>query len=147
MMGIEVTPKVEVQPKADLTMADWGSTYRKPCSLRRQKMTKKSSQKLSSSISDISILTEIGSIGAGNATVALSKIIHEPIRIEVPQMHICPPHLVPRIYDKHDTVVTAIFMQLRGNADCDIMLIFEAQEATKIANLMARSAGSRKTRN
>ncbi len=107
-------------------------------------MTKKSTQKLSSSISDISILTEIGSIGAGNATVALSKIIQEPIRIEVPQMHICPPHLVPRIYDKHDTVVTAIFMQLRGNADCDIMLIFEAQEATKIASLMARSAGSRK---
>jgi chemotaxis protein CheC len=108
-------------------------------------MTKRSAQNLSSSISDISILTEIGSIGTGNATMALSSIVQEPINIDVPQMHICSPHLVPRIFDKHDTVVTAIFMQLRGNADCDIMLIFEAQEAAKIADLMARSAaGSEK---
>jgi chemotaxis protein CheC len=96
-------------------------------------------------ISDIDILTEIGSIGAGNATVALSKIIQEPIKIEVPKMHLSPPHLVPSIYDKHDTVVAAIFMQLRGEADCDIMLIFEAQEAAKLADLMARSADCQKT--
>jgi chemotaxis protein CheC len=33
-------------------------------------------------------------------------------------------------------------MQLRGNVDCDIMLIFEANEARKIATLMAgNSAG------
>lgn len=95
-------------------------------------------------ISDIDILTEIGSIGAGNATVALSKIIQEPITIEVPKMHLSPPHLVPRIYDKHDTVVAAVFMQLRGEADCDIMLIFEAQEAAKLADLMARSADCEK---
>jgi chemotaxis protein CheC len=103
-------------------------------------MTKKSN--LSSSISDISILTEIGSIGTGNAAAALSKILQEQITIDVPQMHVCPPHMVPRIFDKHDTVVTAIFMQLRGNADCDIMLIFDAQEAAKIADLMIHSADS-----
>jgi chemotaxis protein CheC len=107
-------------------------------------MTKKSTQTLNS-ISDIDILTEIGSIGAGNATVALSKIIQEPITIEVPKMLLSPPHLVPGIYGKHDTVVTAIFMQLRGEADCDIMLIFEAQEATKIADLMARSTDGEKS--
>jgi chemotaxis protein CheC len=106
-------------------------------------MTQKTVQGLCS-VSDIDILTELGSIGAGNATVALSKIIQETIKIEVPKMHLSPPHLVPGIYDKHDTVVTAIFMQLRGNADCDIMLIFEAQEATKIADLMARSADCEK---
>lgn len=91
------------------------------------------------SVSDIDILTEIGSIGAGNAAIALSKIIQEPIKIEVPKMYVTAPHMVPRIYNKHDTVVTAILMQLRGRMDCDIMLIFEAQEAEKIANLMARS--------
>ncbi|XHH07897.1 MAG: chemotaxis protein CheC [Candidatus Bathyarchaeia archaeon] len=96
------------------------------------------------SVSDIDILTELGSIGAGNATVALSKIIQEPIKIEVPTMHLSPPHLVPSIYDKHDTVVTAIFMQLRGDADCDIMLIFDAQEAAKIAGIMAHSADCEK---
>ena len=45
--------------------------------------------------------------------------------------------MVPGIYEKHDTVVAAIFMQLRGTADCDLMLIFEAEEAKKIGALMA----------
>jgi chemotaxis protein CheC len=96
-------------------------------------------------ISDMDILTEIGSIGAGNAAVALSKIIQQSIKIEVPKMYVTAPHIVPRIYDKHDTEVTAILMQLRGKTDCDIMLIFEAQEAEKIANLMARSTECEKT--
>ncbi len=96
-------------------------------------------------VSDIDILTEIGSIGAGNAAVALSKIIQQSIKIEVPKMYVTAPHIVPRIYNKHDTKVTAILMQLRGQTDCDIMLIFEAQEAEKIANLMARSTKCEKT--
>ena len=51
-------------------------------------------------------------------------------------MHTTPPHLVPQIYEKHDTIVAAIFMNLRGDVDCDVMLIFEAEEARKIAALM-----------
>lgn len=90
-------------------------------------------------IDDVDILTEIGSIGAGNATVALSKIINEPIKIEVPKMHLALPHLVAKMYNKHDMVVTAIFMQLRSEADCDIMLVLDAKEAKKIASSMVSS--------
>jgi chemotaxis protein CheC len=103
-------------------------------------MPKHQQPNLSSNINDIDILTEIGSIGAGNATVALSKIINEPITIEVPKMHLAPPHLVPKIYNMHDKTVTAVFMQLRGKADCDIMLILEAKEALKMANTMIHEA-------
>ena len=85
---------------------------------------------------DFDILLEIGSIGAGHATTTLSKVLHEPIKIEVPRVHLSPPHLVPTIYGKHDTIVAAVFMQLRGSADCDIMLVFEEAESKKIAELM-----------
>jgi chemotaxis protein CheC len=85
---------------------------------------------------DLDILLEIGSMGAGHATTSLSKVLHEPIKIELPRVHMLPPHLVPNIYGKHDTVVAAVFMQLRGVADCDLMLIFEKEEARKIAELM-----------
>ncbi len=95
---------------------------------------------LSSNISEIDILTEVGSIGAGNASIALSRMINEPIKIEVPRIHFVSPHVIPRIYNKHDTNVIATFMQLRGKADCDIMLIFEEKEAEKIASLMAKGA-------
>ena len=92
----------------------------------------------SEKVSDEDILFEIGSIGAGHATVALSTMLHEQVNVEVPRLHTEPPHLVPRIYAKHDTAVAAVFMQLRGKADCDIMLLFEAEEAKKIAELMTR---------
>jgi chemotaxis protein CheC len=85
---------------------------------------------------DLDILLEIGSMGAGHATTTLSKVLHEPIKIEVPRVHMSPPHLVPRIYEKHDTIVAAIFMRLRGTTDCDIMLILEEEESKKIAELM-----------
>jgi len=85
---------------------------------------------------DLDILLEIGSMGAGHATTTLSQVLHEPIKIDVPRVHISPPHLVPRIYAKHDTIVAAVFIKLRSTADCDLMLIFEEEEAKKIAELM-----------
>jgi chemotaxis protein CheC len=89
---------------------------------------------------DLDILLEIGSMGAGHATTTLSQVLHEPIEIEVPRVHMAPPHLVPRIYAKHDTIVAAVFMKLRNTADCDLMLIFEEEESKKIAKLMINDA-------
>ena len=95
---------------------------------------------------DLEILLEIGSMGAGHATTTLSQVLGEPINIEVPRVHIAPPHLVPRIYAKHDTVVAAVFLKLRGEADCDLMLIFEEAEFRKMAELMVSSVGKEVTR-
>jgi chemotaxis protein CheC len=85
---------------------------------------------------DLDILLELGNIGAGRATTALSEILNERILIEVPKIHTLPPHLVPNFYKKHDTPTTAIYMQLRGEAECDILLMFEVEEARKIAAMM-----------
>jgi len=85
---------------------------------------------------DLEILLELGSIGAGNAATSLSEIFQEPIFIEVPKIHTLPPHLVPKFYKKHDVPTTAVYMQLRGEADCDILLLFEVEEAKKIAAMM-----------
>jgi chemotaxis protein CheC len=88
---------------------------------------------------DLGILLELGSIGAGNAATSLSEIFQEPIMIEVPKIHTLPPHLVSKFYEKHDVPTTAIYMQLRGEADCDILLLFEVEEAKKIAAMMTMS--------
>ena len=82
------------------------------------------------------ILLELGSIGAGHATSALSEILHERIEVEVPRLHILPPHLVPKIFGKHDQPTSVVYMELRGEADCDILLLFEMEEAKKIAAMM-----------
>ena len=44
------------------------------------------------------ILVELGNIGAGNATTALGDMINETIVVEVPRVHVSPPHLIPRIF-------------------------------------------------
>jgi chemotaxis protein CheC len=85
---------------------------------------------------DLGILLELGSMGAGNAATSLSEIFQEVILIEVPKIHTLPPHLVPKFYEKHDVPTTAVYMQLRGEADCDILLLFEEEEAKKIAAMM-----------
>jgi len=88
---------------------------------------------------DLGILLELGSMGAGRATTALSEILNEPIVIEVPKLHTAPSHLIPKIYGKHDQLTAAVYMQLRGEADCDMLLLFEVEEAKKIAAMMIRA--------
>lgn len=83
------------------------------------------------------ILVELGNIGAGNATTALAEIINERISVEVPRVHVSPPHLIPRLFASRDQLMTVIYMQLRGKADCDILLVLEVEEAKKIASMMA----------
>lgn len=83
------------------------------------------------------ILLELGNIGAGNATTALADILNERIVVEVPRLHVSPPHLVPRLFGSRDNMMTVIYMQLRGEADCDILLVLEMKEAKQIAAMMA----------
>jgi chemotaxis protein CheC len=85
---------------------------------------------------DREILLELGNIGAGHATSALAEIIQERIEVEVPKIHILPPHRMPKIFGKHDQPTIMVYMELRGEADCDILLLFEEQEARKIAAMM-----------
>src|SRR3989304_47539 len=98
------------------------------------------SMQVAGSLEELDMLLEIGSMGAGHATMALSKVLCEPIKVEVPRLYTTQPHLIPKIYGKHDTVVIAVFMQLRSTENCDIMLIFEVEEAKKIAALMANTS-------
>lgn len=85
---------------------------------------------------DLEIFRELGNIGAGHAATSLSEIFQEQISIEVPKIHAVPHEEVPNVYNQQGVESTGIHMQLRGEADCDVLLIFENQEAKKIAAMM-----------
>jgi chemotaxis protein CheC len=85
---------------------------------------------------ELEIFRELGNIGAGHAATSLSEIFQEQISIEVPKIHAVPHEEVPNVYNKTGVESTGIHMQLRGEADCDVLLIFENDEAKKIAALM-----------
>jgi chemotaxis protein CheC len=86
---------------------------------------------------DLSILLELGSMGAGHAATALSEIIQQPISIEVPRIITLQPHVIPKFFNMHETPTTAVFMELSQSYECDILLAFEPSEAKKIAAMMS----------
>ncbi|MCW4035316.1 MAG: chemotaxis protein CheC [Candidatus Bathyarchaeota archaeon] len=85
---------------------------------------------------DLEILLELGNMGAGNATTSLSDMLHERIVVEVPKLHVAAPHLVPKLFGKHDQPSVGIYMPLRGSTDCDVLLLFEVEEAKKIVEMI-----------
>ena len=89
---------------------------------------------------DLDVFSEIGSIGVGHAATALSDIVKEHVTIEIPRLRTGPPHLVPRVYGRHDKPTTAIHTHLTGNTDCDIILAFDADEAKKMATMIATTS-------
>jgi len=85
---------------------------------------------------DLGILLELGSIGAGHAATALSDVLQQPITIEVPKIRRIQPHLIPNFFNKHETPTVAVYLQLNGNYECDLLLMFDQSEAKKIAAMM-----------
>jgi chemotaxis protein CheC len=84
---------------------------------------------------DLGILLELGSIGAGHAATSLSDILQQQVLIEIPQIHRLSPYLLHQYYRRHDAPTTAVCMKL-ADSECDILLMFEAAEAKKIALMM-----------
>jgi chemotaxis protein CheC len=88
---------------------------------------------------NLGILLELGSIGVGHAATSLAQILREPIQVDVPKIRTLPVHLVPSFYEKHDSPATGVYIQLIGESECDILLLFDVEEARKIAALMTMS--------
>jgi chemotaxis protein CheC len=84
---------------------------------------------------EMGILLELSSIGAGHAATSLSEVLQQQVLIDIPKIHKIPPHMLPKYYERHDTPTTAIYMQL-DNSECDILLMFEVEEAKRIAAMM-----------
>jgi len=85
---------------------------------------------------DLRIFTEIGNIGAGHAATALSKLAKQQIQISLPKLETGPPHLVARLCGIPDRIVTAVHMQLATEPACDCLIVFDPEEAKKIAAIM-----------
>lgn len=90
-------------------------------------------------ITEVDILREIGSIGAGNATIALSELIQQKILITLPGIYIISPEKVPKLLGFHEMPVVIIYKRLQENDNCDILLVFEKEEANKIVLAVAKN--------
>lgn len=83
-------------------------------------------------------LVEIGNIGAKHAAKSLSKILKQPVTIDVPRVGMIPPGVLPKFYHGQNAPATAVYMHLIEGVECHFLFIFEMNELKEITTLMTK---------
>lgn len=84
----------------------------------------------------IDALREIGSVGAGNAATALSKLLGKKIRISVPDTRVVRLEDVPEKLGGTEKIITAVYFQAVGNISASILFMFQSSDALRIVDLL-----------
>ncbi len=89
---------------------------------------------------DLRVFAEMGNIGAGHAAAALSKLAKQTIQVSLPKLETGPVCHVAKLCGPPDREVTTVHMRLINRPNCDALLVFDPQEAKKIADIMTEKA-------
>ena len=82
------------------------------------------------------VLREIGNIGAGNATTALSVLLHNKLRMEMPIVKVMGFDDVADLVGGGETIVSAVLTHFKGEVSGMIMFILELEEAKNLTGSM-----------
>ncbi len=80
------------------------------------------------------VLKEIGNIGAGNATTALSKLIGGKIDMKVPKVELLEFKHLAEIIGGAENIVVGILLTLEGEIDGMMMFMLEQPSAHHLVN-------------
>lgn len=84
----------------------------------------------------LDVLTEIGNIGAGNATTSLSVLLHNSLRMEMPIVKLMSFDEVPEMVGGAETIVSAVLTHFNGDVSGMILFVLELNEAKNLAGSM-----------
>ncbi len=84
----------------------------------------------------LDILKEIGNIGAGNATTALSVMLNSNLRMEVPVVKFLDFNEIPDMVGGPETIVAAVLTHFTGELQGMTLFILELEEAKNLAGTM-----------
>lgn len=80
-------------------------------------------------------LKEVGNIGAGHATTALSQLLSEKIEMSVPDVAIMPLGQVSDVLGGPEKLVVGIYMRVFGDAPGKIIFLFTPIEALTLTDM------------
>ena len=80
------------------------------------------------------VLKEIGNIGAGNATTALSRMINAKIDMSVPKVKLLGFSELAEVIGTEETVMAGILLLLEGDIDGMMMFLLEIDSARALVN-------------
>lgn len=78
---------------------------------------------------EFDVLTEIGNIGAGNASTALAKLINTKIDMNVPKVEMLTFAELAEIIGGAETLVAGILLNLEGDIEGSMLFILESSAA------------------
>lgn len=82
------------------------------------------------------VLREIGNIGAGNATTALSKMLSMKVDMSVPKVALLPFDEIASVVGSEEQTVVGILLGIEGEISGMMMFIFDMRSARHLVNLM-----------
>ncbi|MFC4598963.1 chemotaxis protein CheC [Cohnella hongkongensis] len=80
----------------------------------------------------LDVLREVGNIGAGNATTALSTLLNKPVDMAVPTVNLLPFEEIAERVGGSEAVVIAIFLRVEGDAPGNMFFIIKQGPARRI---------------
>jgi chemotaxis protein CheC len=88
------------------------------------------------------VFREIGNIGAGNATTALSQMINAKIDMKVPSVQLLEFKDLPDLIGGAENIVVGILFTLHGQIDGMMMFMMEKPAARHLVNLLVTGNNS-----
>lgn len=82
------------------------------------------------------VLKEIGNIGAGNATTALSKMLSIKMDMSVPHVALLPFSEIESVIGSEDQTVVGILLGIEGDIDGMMMFLFDMKSAHHLVNTL-----------
>jgi chemotaxis protein CheC len=86
------------------------------------------------------VLREIGNIGAGNATTALSQLINTKIDMNVPKVELLEFKDISEIVGGAESLIVGILLTLEGDINGMMMFMLEQESAHHLVNVLLGKA-------
>ena len=84
----------------------------------------------------LDILREIGNIGAGNATTALSQMINKKIDMGVPQVNVLEFKELAEVLGGAENPIVGILIGVEGQINGMMMFVLEQKSAHNLVNML-----------
>lgn len=82
------------------------------------------------------VLREIGNIGAGNATTALSQMLNQKMDMSVPKVELVPFNEISDVMGSEDQTVVGIMLGFEGDVEGMMMFLFDTKSAHHLVNTL-----------
>ena len=86
------------------------------------------------------VLKELGNIGAGNATTALSKLINAKIDMRVPKVNLLGFSELAKAMGREEEIMVGILLLLEGDVDGMMMFLLDVPSARALVNSLMGKA-------